>query len=298
MTQTIPDNRPPFQPMPDLAPEERQALADDIAARGIVVPVVVDQHSRVIDGHNRQAIATELGIECPTEVRQVADDDEAAELALTLNLARRHLTRAQVREIIVTELHRKPGDSNRAIARRVGCDHKTVATVRAGEFPQQAEPITEAEARENTEQIREHLNAIHKETGSVIAMMLAVGIPAAEVVSAIESGQSATHERCQREQPSVADGMIQFVDRVLFHPLIEFTTGPETVGFPGRCGGPEEVSTRNYKRQWLRSLSHMLTMPEAPGPTDRAERNLHAAAALMDAEEYRGTGARAQAGDQ
>jgi hypothetical protein len=49
----------------------------------------------VLDGHHRQHIAAELGIDCPTEIRQVVDENEARDVAFTLNLARRHLTREQ-----------------------------------------------------------------------------------------------------------------------------------------------------------------------------------------------------------
>ncbi len=119
-----------FQVMPPLSAEEYAALRDDIAERGIVVPVVVDQHDRLLDGHHRRQIADELQIDCPVEVRQVADDEDARNVALALNLARRHLTREQRRELIAREAEARPGDSDRAIARRLGCSPSTVAAVR------------------------------------------------------------------------------------------------------------------------------------------------------------------------
>jgi hypothetical protein len=116
----------PFQLLPALTDEQADALRQDIAANGIIVPVVVDQHGRVIDGHNRRRIADDLGIECPTETRVIEDDDAGA----TLNCARRHLTREQVRDLVASEIARKPDDSDRAIARRVGCSPSTVGAVR------------------------------------------------------------------------------------------------------------------------------------------------------------------------
>ncbi len=89
--------------MPALTAEEYAALRADIAARGVVVPVVVDQHGRLLDGHHRRRIAGDLGIECPAEVRQVEDDEDARQIALTLNLSRRHLSREQRRELIARE---------------------------------------------------------------------------------------------------------------------------------------------------------------------------------------------------
>ena len=140
MTQHTPSV---YQVMPRLTAEEYQALREDIAANGIMVPVVYDQHGNVIDGHHRMEIAAELGIEPPTEIRHVAGPDEAREVAFTLNLARRHLDRWQRRELIAVEIERCPDDSDRAIGRRLGVDHKTVGSVRrdldgpddAGEVP-------------------------------------------------------------------------------------------------------------------------------------------------------------------
>jgi ParB-like chromosome segregation protein Spo0J len=119
-----------FQPMPPLTADEYTALRDDIARRGVLVPVVVDQHGRLIDGHHRRRAADELGIDYPTEVRKVADDVDAWDLAVTLNAARRHLNREQRRELIRAEIERRPDDSDRAIARRVGCSPSTAGAVR------------------------------------------------------------------------------------------------------------------------------------------------------------------------
>lgn len=119
-----------FQPMPKLSPDQYDALKSEIEANGIVVPIILDQHGRIIDGHNRKQIADELGIVCPSEVRHVVDDAEAENLAVVLNCARRHLSREQVRYIVRNEIKRCPDDSDRAIARRVGCSPSTVGSVR------------------------------------------------------------------------------------------------------------------------------------------------------------------------
>ncbi len=119
-----------FQVMPPLTTDELVALEADIVARGIVVPVVVDQHGRLLDGHHRREIAAKHGLDCPVEVHHVVDDEDARHTALALNLSRRHLTREQRRELIAAEIAARPGDSDRAIARRFGCSPSTVGAVR------------------------------------------------------------------------------------------------------------------------------------------------------------------------
>lgn len=121
----------PIQPMPNLTAEQLDALRADILAHGVQTPVTKDQHGRIIDGHNRAALATELGIDYPVATITVADDRDAWNRAVALNSARRHMTREQVRELIASEILRCPEDSDRAISRRVACSPTTVGSVRA-----------------------------------------------------------------------------------------------------------------------------------------------------------------------
>lgn len=84
-----------MQLLPDLSPEDFARLRDDIAERGVLVPIEVDEDGTVLDGHHRQRIATELGIDCPRVVRSGMAIHEKRLHAVALNLARRHLTEAQ-----------------------------------------------------------------------------------------------------------------------------------------------------------------------------------------------------------
>lgn len=119
-----------FQPMPPLSPAAYDALRADIEMNGVITPVVVDQYGRILDGNNRVEIAAALGVEYPRVVQHVDDDDDAEDLAVTLNCARRHLTREQQRDLIRREIARRPSDSDRAIARRIGCSPSTVGSIR------------------------------------------------------------------------------------------------------------------------------------------------------------------------
>ena len=124
-----------YQVMPPLSGDEYAALRADIADRGILVAVVLDQHGNTLDGHHRQRIAAELGIDCPTVIQPVSDEGEGRDVALTLNLARRHLTSEQKRALIAAELERDPDAADRSIARRLHRSPSTVGAVRRGQCP-------------------------------------------------------------------------------------------------------------------------------------------------------------------
>ena len=120
-----------IQPMPDLDSDQWDALVADIVANGVLVPVIKDQHGRILDGNNRAKIAEQLGIDYPVKIVEVTDDDDAWDKAVALNCARRHLNREQKRELIRAEILRRPDQTDRAISRRLGCSPSTVGAVRA-----------------------------------------------------------------------------------------------------------------------------------------------------------------------
>lgn len=135
----------PYQVMPPLSADEYAALRDDIAARGVLVPVEYDETGEILDGHHRVQICGELGIsQWPRLIRHGLTETEKRQHARRLNLDRRHLDREQRRQLIAEDLRERPEASDRAIAASLGVDHKTVGSVRdgleaAGEIPQLAE---------------------------------------------------------------------------------------------------------------------------------------------------------------
>jgi ParB-like chromosome segregation protein Spo0J len=90
----------PFQLFPMLDPATEAALRASIDRFGVLVPVHRDQHGRTLDGHHRARIADELGVPYQVNIVIVADDDEAAAIARTLNTDRRHLTVEQRRDMV------------------------------------------------------------------------------------------------------------------------------------------------------------------------------------------------------
>lgn len=111
--------------MPPLSDEEYRVLKASIAAMGIKTPVELDEDKKILDGIHRCKIATELGIDVPVNVNSGLTDDQKLELALGLNLYRRHLT-ALGRIQLVAELT-LTGHSVREIARMTGWSKSTVA---------------------------------------------------------------------------------------------------------------------------------------------------------------------------
>lgn len=120
-----------FQFMPPLLPSEYLALTESIKTHGVQVPILVDENGAIIDGHHRDQIAAELGIDCPREVRTGLDGSTKRTLAISLNKDRRHLTRAQVQALIEESLKADPQLSDRGHAKRIGVSPTTVGTIRS-----------------------------------------------------------------------------------------------------------------------------------------------------------------------
>jgi hypothetical protein len=80
---------PDFEP---LKPWEYEALKADIARRGVLVPIEMDQDGNIIDGHNRMKIIEELGITSyPMSHRHYTSEDEKHLTSIILNTYRRQL---------------------------------------------------------------------------------------------------------------------------------------------------------------------------------------------------------------
>jgi ParB-like chromosome segregation protein Spo0J len=149
-----------YQLLPELDPESFAALKADIAARGVVVPVLVDEFGAIIDGHNRARACRELGVnDYPVEVRSGLSEADKRTLARKLNVLRRHLSREQVRQLIGDQLRDTPEWADRRIGRELGVDHKTVGAVRAdlgstGEIPQLTKTVGSDEKARPAKQSR------------------------------------------------------------------------------------------------------------------------------------------------
>lgn len=119
-----------YQVCPPLTDAEQSALRVSIRARGVLVPVVVDERGLIIDGHHRAEIAYALGVDFPREVVSDLTEAEKVALAITLNADRRQLDQAQRRALLAKSIKAQPEVSDREHARRVGASDKTAGAVR------------------------------------------------------------------------------------------------------------------------------------------------------------------------
>jgi len=109
---------------------EGQEFADLVASikvNGLREPIVLFE-DMILDGRNRARACELAGVEPSfTPFRE----DDPTSFVIDKNLHRRHLTAEQKRDIIATLLKADPTKSDRAIAKVVKADNKTVAAVRA-----------------------------------------------------------------------------------------------------------------------------------------------------------------------
>lgn len=162
----------PYQLLPPLPADEYAALRADIQANGIRVPIDVDEHGQILDGHHRQRIAAELAIPCPARLVGGLTEDDKRSHAVAVNVHRRTLTVSQRRDLVLAELVRDPSRSDRAIGRLCGVDGKTVAAARLRNSATEENgpgDLTYEEARQLTDELAANMNAIDTRTARLVA---------------------------------------------------------------------------------------------------------------------------------
>lgn len=130
-----------YQVMPAMSEDEYNDLKADIAKRGVLVPIELDEDGNVLDGHHRLRACEELGItDYPRIVREGLTEDEKIWHSYKLNTARRNLTPDQMLTLVADVLRRYPNKSNREIAAVLGISHPTV-----GKYRRQLEQMGQVE---------------------------------------------------------------------------------------------------------------------------------------------------------
>ena len=122
-----------YQVMPDLTPIEYEALKADIAEKGVLIPVEMDESGELLDGHHRRRAWEELkadGVSLPDYpriIRTGMTEQEKRNHARRLNVLRRQLTKEQRDEQM--RAMRADGMTYQQIAETVGVTHPTVMRV-------------------------------------------------------------------------------------------------------------------------------------------------------------------------
>lgn len=122
---------------PDLLPahseDELELLEDDILSRGVEVEILVSPTGLVVDGVKRLQIAAKHSLstdQAPIRVIEGRSLDKLRDLRVALNVKRRHLSRAQIRDLIADRLRANPSAASRVVATALGVHHNTVEAIR------------------------------------------------------------------------------------------------------------------------------------------------------------------------
>ena len=125
-----------YQLLPALSEDEFASLKADIAERGVLVPVELDEDGAVLDGHHRLRAWRELraeGVKVP-DYRQIVrpglSEPEKRQHVRALNVARRHLSTEDRRSLVAGAIRDDPTMSDRRLAVLLGVSPTTVGTVR------------------------------------------------------------------------------------------------------------------------------------------------------------------------
>ncbi|MDQ6667030.1 MAG: hypothetical protein M3Y53_02260 [Thermoproteota archaeon] len=86
--------------LPPVSEAEYESWKQSIASEhGLIVPIIVNKHGIVLDGHNRFRACKELGIPLQYQIKEFDDPLEEKKFVIETNLNRRHLNEFQKAEL-------------------------------------------------------------------------------------------------------------------------------------------------------------------------------------------------------
>ena len=123
--------QPWYQFLPAMTDDEFLALKQSIADHGFRAecPVIMTTDGRILDGHHRARACVELGIEPPTVVVDIAEDDRW-DYVFDANVTRRHLSSSQRREMAEQYVARHPAAPTAEVAEKSGVSRRTAGAIR------------------------------------------------------------------------------------------------------------------------------------------------------------------------
>ena len=154
--------------LPLMDEDQFDGLVGSIRREGLLEPIVLYE-SRVLDGRNRYRAAKEAGYKfSDRDFVQLNAGVNPKEFVYSANIQRRHLNRDQKQDLILRFLKQSPEASNRAIAKLVGVDDKTVGAARdklakiAEEFRETWNAFSEIEQRAFLHEHKESIQRLLK----------------------------------------------------------------------------------------------------------------------------------------
>jgi ParB-like chromosome segregation protein Spo0J len=162
-----------FHPLADMFPlmegEDFNQLAEDIGNRGILSPIILHE-GKILDGRNRYNAAKDAGHKfTDRDFKQLSPGLDPEAFVISANLKRRQLTSKQKREFIAKLIEAKPDLSNRALAKLIGADDKTVASVRE-ELKNRGEAFAKSWNALNQTQRQEFVSSRRQEIGALLGL--------------------------------------------------------------------------------------------------------------------------------
>jgi ParB-like chromosome segregation protein Spo0J len=131
-----------------LPDDEYEALKAHIARHGVQEPILVTSEGIIIDGHERFKAVTELGIrKYPIRVVGNLSEKERRERAITLNLLRRHLSRAERQRWLEELIKLNPHRSSRDLAATAKVSQSTAARAKARVLGTESNDSVEVQGR-------------------------------------------------------------------------------------------------------------------------------------------------------
>lgn len=194
-----------------LADDELKDMAADIAERGLLQPIVLDEQGRILDGRNRYAACELAGVE-PEFTTYDGEDPDG--YALSVNIARRHLTKGQIAMVAARSDDLIKKQSQRSLAAHLNINQSYIANARTvlKYVPDLAEavlsgymPLSEAyqAARERKREQGEReadVAALHSEAPDLAERVAEERLALADALAELEARREEAREEAERRE--------------------------------------------------------------------------------------------------
>lgn len=237
-----------YQLMPTLSDEEYNALKADIAERGVLIPIELDEEGNVLDGHHRLRAWQELvetGLELPEYPRVIRggmSEEQKRNHVRALNILRRHLSKEQLHEQWAAM--RADGMTYQAIADASGVSDQTVINSVSKNLETQPEAVTGKDGKKYPAKKRRHKKAKPP------------AAPQVSVYAQGEIGEEKAKVRAQKVVEAGSEGASQPVATTIFSSETnEYYTPPEYVEAAREVMGDIDLDPASHPKaqEWIKA---------------------------------------------